>query len=138
MINLKQQRLGFDIVKQRARLCPSKSAFLTRLERFILKFCTITTLRTQWCQGLLGLGWKCTFCNNKPETRIHLFYSCSHSIQFWTDLKTRVLKNSDHSVKISFKDVIAHFESNLDWFFCSLMQFLEHVEQEKCIYYTIL
>ena len=47
----------------------------------------------------------CTFCRVSPETVNHLFYECTHTKQFWKDLKNFWFALSGKHVEFSLQDV---------------------------------
>lgn len=46
---------------------------------------------SKWCQGV---DTTCVLCKNEPETRDHLFFKCSYSVQLWRYLVSGILGNS--------------------------------------------
>ena len=57
----------------------------------------------------LDIENKCSFCNRDSESLTHLFYHCSCSLTFWTQIERYILCKTTINVKIDCKSVITYF-----------------------------
>ena len=47
----------------------------------------------------------CTFCNENPETILHLFCDCKHVEKFWKDLELWLFRNCNIQITFSKNDI---------------------------------
>ena len=108
-ITFKLQRdFGFTIDQiNQIFLLPHSVALESYVKAFQYKVInSIFYTNTKLCK----IGYKnndlCTFCKTESETSNHLFYSCSHTRQFWTDFVSYWHLLSKNQIHLSLKDVL--------------------------------
>ena len=80
------------------------SAKLRYFQYKILSRSLITNMRrNKWSQQISPL---CTFCNNKPETILHLMVECENVKKLWDALKRWVKYHYSISIELTPKDII--------------------------------
>uniref|UniRef100_A0A3B3HNI1 Reverse transcriptase domain-containing protein n=1 Tax=Oryzias latipes TaxID=8090 RepID=A0A3B3HNI1_ORYLA len=54
----------------------------------------------------------CSFCIDFPESVLHLFYFCKHSLEFWNQLECFVNSKFNCNVALNLKQIVAYFNSD--------------------------
>ena len=79
----------------------------------------------------------CTFCNEQPETILHLFWSCPKSSQIWEDIRVWIKNELDIDIDFNCIDIIFGMSletySSINLIICIVKRYLYKQKMNKCI-----
>ena len=79
----------------------------------------------------------CTFCNEQPETILHLFWSCPKSSQIWEDIRVWIKNELDIDIDFNCIDIIFGLSletySSINLIICIVKRYLYKQKMNKCI-----